>query len=147
MKIKTQDLIGAALDWAVAKCEGLLDPVHGEPQPRVVFYSDQWARYMRLNPPPQVYYSDRYEPSTSWAQGGPIIGREDINVGRLTRSEVTESGDEIYRKDGWTAYTTVSAFWMTPARQYGPAPLVAVMRCLVQSKLGDEVDVPDELLS
>lgn len=31
MKIKTEDLIGVELDWAVAKCERTLDPVHGEP--------------------------------------------------------------------------------------------------------------------
>ena len=28
----------------------------------------------------------------------------------------------------------------------GPTPLVAAMRCYVASKLGDEVEVPDELL-
>ena len=28
----------------------------------------------------------------------------------------------------------------------GPTPLVATMRCYVASKLGDEVDVPDELV-
>jgi hypothetical protein len=30
--------------------------------------------------------------------------------------------------------------------QYGPTPLIAAMRCYVASKLGDEVEVPDELL-
>lgn len=29
---------------------------------------------------------------------------------------------------------------------YGPTPLIAAMRCFVASKLGDEVEVPDELL-
>jgi hypothetical protein len=28
---------------------------------------------------------------------------------------------------------------------YGPTPLIAAMRCYVTSKLGDEVEVPDEL--
>ena len=27
----------------------------------------------------------------------------------------------------------------------GPTPLIAAMRCYVASKLGDEVEVPDEL--
>lgn len=27
----------------------------------------------------------------------------------------------------------------------GPTPLVAAMRCLVASRLGDEVEIPDEL--
>ena len=28
----------------------------------------------------------------------------------------------------------------------GPTPLIAAMRCYVASKLGDEVDVPEELV-
>ena len=124
--IKTEDLIGVELDWAVAKCEGILDPVHGEPQPRVVFYSDQWSRYMRLNPPPQVYYNDRYEPSTSWAQAGPIIERERIAIqfGPL-----------------WAAIHHTHLGHPS----YGVTPLVAAMRAYVASKLGDEVEVPEEL--
>lgn len=29
---------------------------------------------------------------------------------------------------------------------YGPTPLIAICHCYVASKLGDEVDVPEELL-
>lgn len=39
--------------------------------------------------------------------------------------------------------------WPTPHvffRSYGPTLLIAAMRCYVASKLGDEVEVPDELL-
>jgi len=32
------------------------------------------------------------------------------------------------------------------AYQEGDTPLIAAMRCYVASKLGDEVDVPEELL-
>jgi hypothetical protein len=28
---------------------------------------------------------------------------------------------------------------------HGPTPLIAAMRCYVQSKLGDEVEAPEEL--
>ena len=31
------------------------------------------------------------------------------------------------------------------ALEYGPTPLIAAMRCFVVSKLGDEVNVPDDL--
>jgi Protein of unknown function (DUF2591) len=31
--------------------------------------------------------------------------------------------------------------------RYGPTPLIAAMRCYVVSELGEEVDVPEELLS
>ena len=137
MKVKTNELIDVALDWAVAKCEML--------RSRYIVTVDGFHIARNELDTWKPHGLCKYLPSILWAQAGPIIEREDINVGRLTRSEVTESGDEIYRKDGWTAYTTVSAFWMTPVRQYGPTPLVAVMRCLVQSKLGAVIDVPEEL--
>lgn len=65
MKIKTAKLTGAALDWAVAKCEGeaLVDGC--------LFTKDPDAE--------QILYT----PSTDWAQGGPIIEREGISVIRL----------------------------------------------------------------
>jgi hypothetical protein len=34
-----------------------------------------------------------------------------------------------------------------PCSAYGPTPLIAAMRCYVASKLGDEVDVPEELMT
>ena len=57
--MKTSELIGAALDWAVAKCEGVTEGKDG------------------------AWYYDRrnaYNYSTDWAQGGPIIEREKITL-------------------------------------------------------------------
>ena len=54
--MKTSGLTGAALDWAVAKCEGV-DLTHG------------------------LTDDERY--STNWAQGGPIIEREGMGVFKL----------------------------------------------------------------
>ena len=63
MLIKTSDLIGSALDWAVAKCEGI-----------DLFETEGW-----------VYPEDGgrapYKPSTDWSQGGPIIERKSIELG------------------------------------------------------------------
>jgi hypothetical protein len=52
--MKTSELTGAALDWAVAVCE----------------HNVGWA--------PEGQDRDYY--STDWAQGGPIIEREGISV-------------------------------------------------------------------
>lgn len=101
MQIKTSELQGVALDWAVMICKG---------KP---FYSNPSSRY---------YTS----PSTNWAQGGPIIERE------ISRLE--DLGD-----DGWEA----CGFGFVG---YGYSPLVAAMRCYVAIKLGDTVEVPDELI-
>ena len=68
-------------------------------------------------------------PSTNWAQGGPIIEREKI----ATQFWVSEDAWEALIKGGFFA-------------SYGPTPLIAAMRAYVASKLGDEVEVPDELL-
>jgi hypothetical protein len=54
MKIKTSEIQGAALDWAVAQCEGISSEDY----------------YETFNEP--------YTPSIDWAQGGPIIEREVI---------------------------------------------------------------------
>ena len=103
--MKTSELTGAALDWAVGTA-------------------------MKLPPP---YWADGKcaNFSTDWAQGGPIIEREGFE---LCRIESSAFGVE------WRAQIDCDC------RSYGPTPLIAAMRCYVASKLGDEVDVPEELL-
>ena len=109
--MKTNELTGTALDWAVAKCEGL-----------DLFESEGWEYFDGGRRP--------YRPSTSWAQGGPIIERERI------RLDTTWGSDDGY----WAARIDVVGGWWQ-----GNTPLVAAMRCYVASKLGDEIDVPEEL--
>lgn len=61
MKTKTTELIGEALNWAVAKCEDLHTGIDG-------FWST--AVLEREENP--------YKYSTDWSLGGPIIEREKI---------------------------------------------------------------------
>lgn len=84
----------------------------------------------------QRFVEDGYHPSTDWAQGGPIIDRECIGVTPIT---VTVGDDRGKHK--WFANHEDKADF-----QDGSTPLIAAMRCFVASKLGDEVDVPDELI-
>jgi hypothetical protein len=124
MKIKTSELTGAALDWAVAKCEPddtlaiYFDEDTGEP-----LCYDDWED------------NQEYKPSTDWAQGGPIIEREIISVSHDTAGSTIE----------WAAWTPAPIRDEAEAFGYGPTPLIAAMRCYVASKLGDTVDVPEEL--
>jgi hypothetical protein len=76
-----------------------------------------------------------YGPSRKWAHGGPIVERESIG---LIETEMG-SGE-------WEACKWLSADKHLPLIKSGPTPLIAAMRCYVASRLGDEVDVPDELL-
>lgn len=123
--MKTSELTGPALDWAVMKCEGLFyrnDEKYGPMYFRqMVKGSTAWDSL------PLPY-------STDWEQGGPIIEREHIAVRSYGDFPATR-----WQADKW-------AFRFVDPTAYGPTPLVAAMRCFVASKLGDEVDVPEELL-
>jgi hypothetical protein len=115
MKIKTSALTGVALDWAVAKCEDVW----------VEYVDDEITQCLLQKP------SGRYAPSTDWAQGGPIIERERLLI-----------QPELGKEGAGNAWYCVA---ITPHDAYGATPLIAAMRCYVASKLGDEVEVPDEL--
>jgi hypothetical protein len=117
--MKTSELTGAALDWAVAKCEGTVWDASEFLKYRDLYDHDDAALWHSIN----------------WAQGGPIIEREKIGVTPIT---VTVGDDRGKRK--WFANHEDKTDF-----QDGPTPLIAAMRCYVASKLGDEVDVPKEL--
>lgn len=123
MNINTSDLTGAALDWAVAKCNGTLDEPLNLPGSFLDGAVPHWSHVLPY-----------YKPSTDWACSGPIIEREWISVLPF---------------DGRWEARCAASITRTPARfieRRGPTPLVAAMRCYVASKLGDTVDVPDELM-
>ena len=117
--MKTSELIGPTLDWAVAKCEGAKN-LRQNPHR----FDDRLLIQMANRPE----HFDTFRFSTDWAQGGPIIEREAI-----TLSAYCGKGDSV----DWYAgrYSLKS-----------PTPLIAAMRCYVASKLGDEVEIPEELL-
>jgi hypothetical protein len=117
VKLKANELTGAALDWAVAKCIYEPDDVvicDG----RVFAYDDA---------------TKGFNPATNWAQGGPIIEREGMALNM-------EDTHEWRAAMWWDDEDSKGDILMV-----GPTPLIAAMRCYVASKLGDEVEVPDEL--
>ena len=64
--------------------------------------------------------------SSDWAHGGPIIERDDISLYHMTSDWIAVHNPV---GDGQSALT----------------PLIAAMRCFVTSRLGEEVEIPDEL--
>ena len=114
--MRTSELTGAALDWAVAKCIG-----H-----RV---TENYGSYIRIYLPDlkQSGYTLAFCPSTDWAQGGPIIERERISVVAMPDGSWQSKGRDLY------------------PHFHNPTPLIAAMRCYVASKLGDEIELPEEL--
>jgi hypothetical protein len=118
MKIKTSELQGAALDWAVAKAEGVDGYIVNES------FMTRWTD-------DECEDGVDYHYSTDWAQGGPIIEREKLCI------TASVEGD-------WTAFCVSDEMDMQWICR-GPTPLIAAMRCYVASKLGDAVEVSNEL--
>ncbi|MBS4017500.1 MAG: hypothetical protein KGZ68_04610, partial [Dechloromonas sp.] len=72
-----------------------------------------------------------------------IAEREGIAVWRST---TPEKGKWAAADERWMSLDVESVeFLNLPDPWHGPTRLVAEMRCYVASKLGDEVDVPEEL--
>lgn len=96
--MKTSELTGVALDWAVFEVEfGTI----------------------------AFEFTPQYRPSTDWSQGGPIIEREGVCLKRHAA--------------WWTAYIEGNNL------AQGTTPLIAAMRCYVASKIGGEIELPEEL--
>jgi hypothetical protein len=117
IEVKTAELEGAALDWAVAQVDcvkveyrgfGRLDPVN------------DWDAHS-------------YSPSTDWAQGGPLLEKHYIEL---------SIGDEDY----WANRTCTSRYDDDPRKYPGATMLIAACRAIVAAKLGDTVSVPAELV-
>jgi hypothetical protein len=121
--MKTTNLIGPALDWAVATCEGVR--LSGA---SLAFQVKTQGTVSTGNAP--------YSPSPDWALGGPIIEREEIELLIVAGSWCAQFSRARLKHDG-----SAKAYH----RHYGPTPLVAAMRCYVASKLGDEIEIPKEL--
>lgn len=116
--MKTSELTGVALDWAVA-----------EASQTPIYRSGKTLTRMDMDG------GEYWCPSTNWSQGGPIIERETIELKR---------GNSLYFPKGNEHGDYYEPLWIA-GKQHGQTPLVAAMRCYVASKLGDEVDVPKEL--
>jgi len=67
--------------------------------------------------------------STDWAEGGPIIEQEELCL----------SYDQFVKR--WKCSTSA---WDSYQAE---TPLVAAMRCYVAEKLGDEIEIPEEVLT
>lgn len=106
--MKTRELRGVALDWAVAKCDGV---INGDALD---------VGFVR-----EVGYT----PSTDWEQAGAIIECEGISLD--------------YDGIGlWIATIITNGSVFTKVDK---TPLIAAMRCYVESKLGDDIEVPADL--
>jgi hypothetical protein len=141
MKVKTSTVTRAALDWAVALAEGHKPPL---------------LRVLRGNvalPDPEDPMSCEYlDYSTCYELGGPIIDREGIatrqSKGVWYAMMSADLGDG--ERAQWAEFTfrgvAATASTSRRARFVGSTQLIAAMLCWANWKLGEEIDIPEELL-
>ena len=126
IEVRVSNLVGAALDWAVAQVEGV---------------ETSWRYGREL-----VKVHDRggiklvesirsiYSPSIDWSQGGPLVDKH--HGGLHYEAHLADANFRYSSGPGRTG------FWC-----YGPTALIAFCRGLVKAKLGDTVQVPKELMT
>lgn len=199
--MKTSELIGPALDWAVAKAEGRVlhvpEPATNEDLAKLhvpfqlygtvcIRHDDKqhwtveevtirrFGIYHELGATaPSISFTDGqgrlcsgsaslfyltreaaqadadqenlgglegFEPSTDWSQGGPIIDAWGKEVGLSLYFDPECVWYSVPPSPVWVAVSSRYRY-----RYAGPTPLIATMRCFCSAKLGDYVDVPEEL--
>ena len=142
MKIKVSDATPIQLAYLIAQCEGRT--IRRDP---MKFYDGSYWIWeetpsgkggIDINKSVYMRIGYKFSPSTKWEQGGPIIERAEIGI---KRRAPCMKGEE------WEASPSITAKGAGGKFGCGPTPLIAAMRCYVASNLGDEVEIPDELLS
>lgn len=131
MKIKVAEASPRQLDWLVAKCIGGYELAVG---PRML------AVYNRFDGSgcPAGYFT----PTTDWTQCGALITLEKIGV----------LPDDGHRGSQWHAFCWApSQHDLTfedgqSCNQAGATPQIAICRCFVACRLGEEVEAPAELV-
>lgn len=111
MKVKTSELGGRALDWAV------------------------WAteKDRRTIQPRKGYTLNIPKFSSDWNKCGPLIGLYKVSVTECSESWIASIMSDYDRE-------------MYAGLEQGGSPSIAICRAVVSAKLGDEVEIPDELM-
>lgn len=135
IEVRTADLQGEALGWAVGKAEGLELELVGPA------YNNPWRVFARYRAT-VTERSERFNPWGSWGLGGPLI--EKYQVALVPEAHDGKEGTErserwfadVYYKGG-EQYTT----------EHCETVLVAACQAIVATEFGDTVQVPKELVN
>ena len=137
MKYLVSELVGALLDAAVAKADGLEPRI--EPYRVTGGYGITFVR----DDPVCVVGAEHFSPSSDWSHGGPIIERERIALQFYSQHwgavPHNAAGHEVPDLDE-RKHTQMGNGWC-PVMADGETALVAAMRAFVRMRLGDEVEL------
>lgn len=166
--MKTQDLTGPALDWAVAKAEGHDVVVFTIEEQRQRWFSDvppekmdketkDFETYIlpALKPEIRMRGINDYKRHPTHEEAKMLWGE---GIPRFAYSSSWSQGGPIIEREGialhgnpaWCAQYSVAVRahhggYRGYFRRVGPTPLIAAMRCFVASRLGATIDIPEEL--
>lgn len=126
--VKTNELAGAVLDWAVAQVDGALSDAAWEYDNSECYYS-----HCDTAEGDSVVWS----PSTEWEQGGALIEKFGLGVCKFY-----EPVDGAVTDGNWWAALSPD----DTIRFDAPLPLIAAMRVIVGMKFGGSVDIPAVLV-
>lgn len=129
--IKTNKLQGARLNYAVAVALGHSVHINATLHGHVMHGPWISGHVHDQNVWIQLY---QFRPSENWARGGQIIEEHIDRLSRVAESE-------------WMAHKTCYENPEVYHTGYGETPLIAAMRCFVTAKLGESVEIPDNLFS
>lgn len=137
IEVKTAELSGSALDWAVAKAIKWIEPLFGIGAIRYI-EADSYLMMETPDPdepeditkPSHFNHYEQWSPSRIWSQGGPLIEKHMVGV------DLDRQGLWVATPINWTAETV----------QYATTPLIAACRAIVADNLGDTVQVPADLM-
>ena len=127
-QIKVSEATPIQLGWLVATCEGYTN-LRRNPH--------RFAQQLIMNRGGTIKNLGELNYSTDWAQGGALIERECIATYASGACSVPPKNP-----DYWVAEILATDGMFT---QFGHTPLIAAMRCFAASKLGETVEVPEEL--
>ncbi|HBP6823478.1 TPA: DUF2591 domain-containing protein [Pseudomonas aeruginosa] len=127
VEMKTCELEGVALDWAVATAQGWIR--YEEDSVELGWY---WHTEPENAPYGPIIYLGDWRPSNNWSQCGPLIEKYDIALvggerNNQERRRLAHMGD-------------------SGSCAYGSDNLIAACRAIVRAKLGETINVPAELI-
>lgn len=150
IEVRVSNLVGAALDWAVAKAAELrmfeMGPDGNWPGNFAVTQATQVEPAIIRDLMGRLWFEASlrtvpWSPSTDWSQGGPLIEKYQVALVPEAHDgkEGTESSErwyaDVYYKGG-EQYTT----------EHCDTALIAACQAIVATEFGDTVQVPKELM-
>lgn len=128
MKVKTSELEGSALDWAVAVAMKATSPYGTKP----IREFNTWFIPCLM----EEFERENWKPSSDWSQGGALIEKyriEFYDQGGYYEAIFENDDSEHCLECGCTYGSGMG----------GKTHLIAAMRAIVAAEIGETVDIPE----